>query len=315
MKVYRDIKKFIPVPKAIVTVGTFDGVHLGHQAILKRMVNEAKASGGETVVITFYPHPRQVLNLDSSNLRFISTQEKKIERLKEIGIDNLIIIEFTKDFSRIPSETFIKDYIIKIIHPVKLVVGYDHHFGKNRMGDYKQLFDLGIEYHFKVERVPAQDVEHIAVSSTKIRNALNLGDVVRANSLLGYQYTIYGKVCHGNKLGRTWGFPTANLEFPPEYKLITTRGVYACFVDYNGKSYQGMTNIGKRPTITDEGELTIEVNIFDFDEDIYDKTISIRFVERLRDEKKFDSTDHLKKQLEMDKTKAKEVLSKHLSIS
>lgn len=307
MKIYHDINDFKPIPNPIVTVGTFDGVHLGHQAILKKMVGEAREIGGETVVITFYPHPRQVLNGDRS-LQFITSQEKKIELLDQLGVDNLIVIRFTKEFSRTTSEQFIKKYIIDKIHPVKLIVGYDHHFGKNRMGDYKLLFDLSVQYNFKVERIPARDVENIAVSSTKIRNALMIGDVGRANSLLGYQYTIYGSVSHGNGLGRTFGFPTANIEIPDEYKLIAARGVYACFVDYKGTVYQGMANIGLRPTISDHGALTVEVNIFDFDQDIYNETIGIRFVERLRDEKKFESKEMLIKQLTTDRKFAKTVL-------
>ncbi|MDR0970473.1 MAG: bifunctional riboflavin kinase/FAD synthetase [Lentimicrobiaceae bacterium] len=306
MKIYHNINDFKPVPNPIVTVGTFDGVHLGHQAILKKMIDEARKIGGETVVLTFYPHPRQVLHGDNS-LR-ITSQEKKIELLDQLGIDNLIVINFTKEFSRTTSEQFIKKYIIEGIHPVKLIVGYDHHFGKNRMGDYNLLFDLSTQYNFKLEHIPARNVENIAVSSTKIRNALTQGNVGRANSLLGYQYTIYGNVSHGNGLGRTFGFPTANIEIPDEYKLIAARGVYACFVDYKGIAYQGMANIGLRPTISDYGVLLVEVNIFDFDQDIYGETIGIRFVERLRDEKKFDSKELLISQLIDDRKQAKTIL-------
>lgn len=310
MKIYRNINDFVGVENAIVTIGTFDGVHLGHQAILKKMIDDARAINGETVVVTFFPHPRIVLHIDSSSLRFISNQDKKIQRLEQIGIDNLIIIEFTKEFSRTSSENFIKEYIVDKIKPAKLIVGYDHHFGKNRIGDFKLLYDLGQRFSFKVERVGAQDVENIAVSSTKIRKALEAGDVLKANKLLGYHYAICGKVVHGNEVGRTIGFPTANIETPNEYKLITAGGVYACRVDLKGKTYDGMGNIGYRPTVAN-GELTIEVNIFGFDQDIYGEEICISFIDRIRDEHKFENLQALKEQLVKDKIVVTEVLSKH----
>jgi len=308
VKIYHNIEDFVPVNNAIVTIGTFDGVHLGHQAILKKMIEDARAVNGETVVITFYPHPRLVLQIDSSSLKFISTQKRKIERLEAIGIDNLIIIEFTKSFSRTSSETFIKKFIVEPIKPYKLVVGYDHHFGKNRIGDYKLLYDLGQLFQFKVERIAAQDVENIAISSTKIRKALELGNVSKANRLLGYNYSICGKVVRGNQIGRTIGFPTANIETPNQYKLITAGGVYACQVDYEGKLYDGMGNIGYRPTVSDS-ELTIEVHIFDFDKEIYDEEITISFIDRIRDEHKYDSLETLRQQLEKDRIAAKACLA------
>lgn len=310
MKIYRNINDFVAVENAIVTIGTFDGVHLGHQAILKKMIADAREINGETVVVTFYPHPRIVLHIDSSGLRFISNQDKKIQRLEQIGIDNLIIIEFTKEFSRTSSENFIKEYIVEKIKPAKLIVGYDHHFGKNRIGDFKLLYDLGQRFNFKVERVGAQDVENIAVSSTKIRKALEAGDVLKANKLLGYHYAICGKVVHGNEVGRTIGFPTANIETPNEYKLITAGGVYACRVDLNGETYDGMGNIGYRPTVAN-GELTVEVHIFNFDQEIYGQEICISFIDRIRDEHKFENLQALREQLEKDKVKAIEVLAKH----
>jgi len=304
VKIYHDIKDFVPVNNAIVTIGTFDGVHLGHQAILNKMIANAREVNGETVVITFYPHPRLVLHIDSSNLKFISTQKRKIERLESLGIDNLIIIEFTKAFSRISSEAFIRDIIVEPIKPYKLVVGYDHHFGKNRIGDFKLLYDLGQKFQFKVERIAAKDVENIAVSSTKIRKALEMGNVAKANQLLGYYYAISGKVVHGNQIGRKIGFPTANIETPNQYKLITAGGVYACQVEYAGMLYDGMGNIGFRPTVSDS-ELTVEVNIFDFDKEIYDEEIIISFIDRIRDEHKFENLEALRLQLEKDSIAAK----------
>jgi len=309
VKIYYDINAFVPVPNAVVTVGTFDGVHLGHQAIFNKMIEEASEINGETVVITFHPHPRIVLQLESSNLRFISTQEMKIRRLANMGIQNLIIIPFTKEFSRTRSETFIKEYIVDRIRPAYLVIGYDHHFGKNRMGDFRKLYDMGHRYGFKVDRIPAQDVENIAISSTKIRKALDAGDVHKANRLLGYAYSLTGKVVHGNELGRTIGFPTANIALEDQYKLITAAGVYACQVEWKSELYKGMGNIGYRPTIN-EGDLTIEVHIFDFDADIYDEEITISFIERIRDEKRFDSMQALRDQLGHDSKKAREILAR-----
>ncbi len=310
MKVFGNIIETRNIPHAIVTIGTFDGVHLGHQAIFNKMKALAQGIGGETVVVTFHPHPRQVLNIDSSNLRFLCTPEEKLKKFEEFDIDNVVIINFTKEFSRTPSEVFIKDYIIDNIKPAYIVVGYDHHFGKNRMGDFDLLTDLMKKYNFKVERVAAQDVENIAVSSTKIRNALAVGNVKGANRLLGYTYSITAEVVVGNKIGRTLGFPTANLELSREYMLINNRGVYACLVDYEGQTYKAMANIGLRPTIGDRSEDNpiIEVNLFDFDGDLYGKQIHVRFIDRIRDEEKFEGLDELKAQLERDKKAVRNLL-------
>ena len=310
MKVFHNIIEARNIPNAVVTIGTFDGVHLGHQAIFKKMKALAQSVGGQTVVVTFQPHPRQVLNIDSSNLRFLCTPEEKLKKFEEFAIDNVLIINFTKEFSRTPSEVFIKDYIIDHIKPAYIVVGYDHHFGKNRMGDFSLLNDLKRKYNFKVERIAAQDVENIAISSTKIRNALAVGNVKSANRLLGYTYSVTAEVVVGNKIGRTLGFPTANLELPREYMLINRGGVFACLVDYNGLIYNAMANIGHRPTIGDRGEdqPIIEVNLFDFDGDLYGKQIRVRFIDRIRDEVKFDSLDELKAQLEQDRDNAYKLL-------
>ena len=310
MKVFRNIIEARNIPNAVVTIGTFDGVHLGHQAIFNKMKALAQSVGGQTVVVTFSPHPRQVLNIDSSNLRFLTTPEEKLKKFEEFGIDNVVIINFTKEFSRTPSEVFIKDYIIDHLKPAYIVVGYDHHFGKNRMGDFDLLNDLKKKYGFKVERIAAQDVEHIAISSTKIRNALAQGNVKSANRLLGYPYAVTAEVVRGNEIGRTIGFPTANLELPREYMMFGRGGVFACLVDYNGVTYKAMANIGHRPTIGDraEGDMLIEVNLFDFDGDLYGKPITVRFIDRIRDEVKFEGLPELKAQLERDREKAKELL-------
>ena len=309
MKVFRNIIAARNIPHAVVTIGTFDGVHLGHQAIFAKMKSLAQSVGGQTVVVTFDPHPRQVLNIDSSNLRFLCTPEEKLKKFEEFGIDNVVIINFTKEFSRTPSEVFIKDYILDNIKPAYIVVGYDHHFGKNRMGDFEQLNDLKKRYNFQVERVAAQDIDNIAISSTKIRNALAVGNVKSANRLLGYTYSITAEVVVGNKIGRTLGFPTANLELPREYMLLNG-GVYACLVDYDGQRFKAMANIGHRPTIGDRSEDNpiIEVNLFDFDGDLYGKQIRVSFIDRIRDEEKFEGLVELKSQLEQDRNSAYKLL-------
>ena len=308
MKIYHDFTDFIKVPNAIVTIGTFDGVHQGHRAILEDMVNAAKEIDGETVVITFYPHPRQVLNIDSANLRFITTQEEKIKQLENIGIDNLIVVNFTREFSQVPSDVFIRDYVIEKINPIKIVIGYDHHFGNNRTGDFGLLQDLASQYDFEVQRIEAHDVENIAVSSTKIRNSLQRGDVEHANLLLGYQYSYVGKVVSGNKIGREIGYRTANLDVKREYRLINIPGVYATYADFEDKVYKSMTYIGKKPTINAGNDENIEVHIFDFDGDIYEKDVKIRFVKRIRDERKFDSLEELKQQIMIDEKQIRELL-------
>ena len=307
MKIYNCIKDFEPVKNTVVTIGTFDGVHLGHRAIFNKMMQEAAKIDGETVVITFYPHPRIVLGLDSSKLKFINTQEKKINRLEEAGIDHLIIVSFTKQFAGISSYDFIKDFVVEKINPSKLIIGYDHHFGKNRRGSFDQLAELGREFGFTVEQVEEQKKNDMPISSTKIRTLLEAGKVSAANMLLGYEYSITGKVVPGNAIGRGIGFPTANIEIADEFKLIAAVGVYACRVYWMGKSYKGMSNIGYRPTIN-KGELTIEVNIFNFDQQIYDQQITISFVERMRDEKKFKDKEALIEQLKVDKVNALKLL-------
>ncbi len=311
MEIINCIKNFKSVPNAIVTIGTFDGVHLGHRAVFDKMKTDAKTIGGKTVVLTFYPHPRLILNKDIKNLKFINTQAKKIERLKAAGIDYLIIIPFTKEFAELSSEQFLKQYIVDIIKPVKMVIGYDHHFGKNRRGSFDLLLNLGYEYNFAVEKVSPLIIDGITISSTKIRNLLKEGKVSEANDLLGYEYSITGKVVRGNGIGRTIGYPTANISIKDEYKLIAANGVYACRVETEGKIFSGMGNIGTRPTI-DHGELTIEVNIFDFDKKIYDEEITIFFVTRLRNERKFSNLETLKGQLASDKKHTIELLQKNI---
>ena len=299
VKIYYDIDNFKRVPNAIVTTGTFDGVHRGHQEILRKAVNRAREIGGESVVVTFYPHPRQVLN-GGTNIKFITTQEAKIQLLESLGIDNLIIIKFTKEFSAISSEDFIKDFVVKKIHPAVLIIGYDHRFGNNRKGDFGMLFELESQYHFKVEKIQEQDVDNVAVSSTKIRHFLENGDIKSANKLLGYEFSYFGKVIHGQQIGHKIGYPTANIEVAEEFQLIEKPGVYATFVEYDGKSYPAMTYIGKRPTMHDNRPQSIETHIISFDKNLYDKEIKIRFVDFVRDDEKFDNFEALKRQIDVD---------------
>lgn len=308
MKIYNNFNDYQKVANAIVTIGTFDGVHLGHQTILKDMVRVAKEIKGESVVVTFYPHPRQVLRIDDGNLRFITTQEEKIRLLENIGIDNLIIVNFTEEFSRLSSESFITDYVIKNISPVKIVVGYDHHFGNNRKGDFNLLNDLGERYDIEVQRIPAKDVENIAVSSTKIRHSLQQGDVCYANRLLGYQYAYFGKVVDGAKIGRELGYPTANVYVDREYRLIESPGVYATYIEIDKIIYKSMTYIGNKPTLDKDEKESVEVHIFDFNDDIYGKHVKIRFVKKIREEQKFKDLETLKHQIQIDEKEIRELL-------
>ena len=311
MKIIQNNIQARNIKNAVVTIGTFDGVHLGHQAIFKEMRRFAKEIGGETVVVTFHPHPRQVLSIGTERLRFICSQEEKLKKFEEFGIDNVVIIPFTKEFASTPSDVFIRDYIIERIHPAIIVVGYDHHFGKNRMGDFQMLNKLGQQYGFKTVQVEAQDIDEVAVSSTKIRNYLWVGNVKAANQLLGYPYSVQGVVVKGNEIGRTIGFPTANLDIPNEFMMINNPGVYACQTVIDGKTYDAMANTGLRPTIGDraDGDFIIEVNIFDFNGDLYGKTLKVWFIERIRDEVKFSGLETLKIQLEHDREEAKKILS------
>jgi len=300
LKIYRSLSEFKGTNYAVVTVGTFDGLHLGHQKIIQRMIALAKENHGETILVTFDPHPRLVVHKNSKDLKFINTQKKKFDLLEKLGIDHIIIIPFDKEFAKTSSEDFIGKYLVDKLAVKKLIVGYDHHFGKNREGNYDQLYLLGQKYGFEVEEIKAQYIDDVAVSSTQIRNALMEGKVKNANRMLGYEYSITGIVVEGNKIGRSIGFPTANIEIEDKFKLIAAGGVYACKVAYNGKLFKGMGNIGTRPTVGINGLVT-EVHIFDFDKDIYGEEISIFFIDRIRDEVKFENLEELKKQLRTDK--------------
>lgn len=310
MKIYQGLEAFKKVRNPVVTVGTFDGVHLGHGRIFQRMINLAKDCDGETVVVTFHPHPRLVIHPDSKDLKFINNRERKNKLIEGYGIDHLVIIPFTQEFAKTSARTFIEKILFDQIGICQLVVGYDHHFGKNREGSFDELLVLADELGFKVEKIPVQDIDNIAISSTKIRSALKDGEIKKANTLLGYEYSITGEVVEGNKIGRKIGFPTANIELKYEYKLITAIGVYACRVQWKDKMFLGMGNIGYRPTINNS-DLTIEVHIFDFDEEIYGDTITIFFVDRIRDEVKFKDLEALKEQLSCDQETVLKLFASH----
>ena len=300
LKIYHGTENIPPIKSAVVTVGTFDGLHLGHQKIIARMKEIAKRLNGETVLVTFSPHPRRVLYEDSKDLKLILTDKKKYELLEKFGIDHLIVIPFTKEFAKKSPAEFVKEILVKKTGMKYYVIGYDHRFGKGRGSTYEEIMELARQYGFEVEKVDAVVIDGITVSSTKIRQALKEGNIRLANKMLGFEYSITGKVVEGDKIGRTLGYPTANLEISDEYKLIAAKGVYACRVERKGKMYYGMGNIGYRPTINGNKDLRTEVHIFDFNEMIYGEEITVYFVDRIRDEKKFKNLDELKKQLQED---------------
>jgi riboflavin kinase/FMN adenylyltransferase len=304
VKIHYDIESIPALNITAVTTGTFDGVHLGHKIIIERLIAAARTIGGESVLLTFYPHPRMVLFPDDDQIKMLNTPIEKENLLQASGIDHLVVIPFTKKFSRLSSLEFVRNILSNTLKAKKLVIGYDHHFGRNREGSFAHLLEFGSLYGFQVEEIPAQDIDHVAISSSKIRQALASGDLNTANSYLGYEYNITGKVIKGKQLGRTIGYPTANIEINDSYKLIPAIGVYAVKIKYALNIYNGMLSIGKNPTVTENGPLTIEVNIFDFDLEIYNKQITVYFYKKLRDEEKYDSINQLKSQLAIDKENA-----------
>jgi riboflavin kinase/FMN adenylyltransferase len=308
MKVYQGLDEFEKLPNAVVTSGTFDGVHIGHQKILQRLREIADSIGGDTVLITYWPHPRLVLYPNDESLKLISTIEEKIDLLRMQGVDHLVILAFTKEFSQLTSEQFIRQVLIDKIGTRKLVIGYDHRFGKNREGGFEHLKANATQYGFEVEEIPRQDIDDIGVSSTRIRQALQAGMITVANENLGFYYSLSGTVTQGNKLGRTMGYPTANIRINDSYKLIPADGVYAVYVYLSDNiRRKGMMNIGVRPTV--DNQRNIEVNIFDFNESIYDQPIRVELVELIRREQKFASLDALKEQLHLDKAAAEKLLA------
>jgi len=309
LKVYHNLDEFKPLKQAIATVGTFDGVHIGHQKLLKRIQELADKEGGETVLLTFHPHPRLVLFPDDNDLKLITTLEERIDRLSQTGLNHLIIHPFTTEFSRTTAIEYVRDILVEQIGVKKLVIGYDHHFGRNREGSLENLKDLAPTYGFNVEEIPAQEIKDVNVSSTKIRNALNEGDVKKANSFLGYHFQLSGTVVKGSEIGSSLGFPTANIEVDNPNKIIPAPGVYATQAFINGREYKSMTNLGFRPTVHENSQLTIEAHLFNFDKDIYGETITLRFIDRIREEVKFDNRESLKDQIAKDAGIVQKVLA------
>lgn len=294
----------------MVTTGTFDGVHLGHRRILERLKEIARNEGGETVVLTFSPHPRLVLFPDDNDLKLLNTQEEKITLLETCGIDHLIIYPFTRQFSRLNATEYVRDLLVNAIGTRKLVIGYNHQFGRNREGSFEQLQELAPVYDFAVEEIPRKDIDDVAISSTRIRHALQEGNVAVANKYLGYAYRITGTVVGGDKIGRTLGFPTANIHVPDQNKLIPAAGIYAVKVHVKGSPYNGMLYIGKRPTLEQgTNNLVIEVNLFDFNDDLYHKPVTIEFIEYIRSDRKLESMDALREQMSLDRESAIKILS------
>ena len=308
MKIHHSIEGFPSGIKTIVTIGTFDGVHKGHKAIINRINEIAKKEGLESVLLTFYPHPRHVLFPDDQELRLINTIEEKKEALRNTDLQNLVIHKFTKEFSRTNSVNFIRDVLVNKLNMKYMVVGFNHHFGKNREGAYDNLLEMSELYDFRIEKIEPQDVDGVTLSSTKIRNAIKDGDIKKANSYLCCNFSILGKVVSGNKIGSSIGFPTANIKIDNQWKILPADGVYAVKVYLNNAQHYAMLNIGKRPTITDNRS-AIEVYIFDFSADIYGTDIKVEFVKRIRDEKKFNDLEALKSQLKIDAINCKQIFN------
>ncbi len=310
MKVIENYKNFSISKKSIVTIGTFDGVHVGHQKIMEQLVATAQENNANSVLLTFFPHPRMVLQKDNS-LKLINTIPEKIEILEKTGLDYLIIHPFDKDFSRLTAFDFVRTILVNHLNTAELVIGYDHRFGKNREGNFEQLQEYGHMYDFKVTEIPAQDINQISVSSTKIRNAILNAEIEKANEYLGYSFSLEGTVVSGEKLGNTIGYPTANIDLLESYKLIPKTGAYLIRSFLNGKTVYGMMNIGNRPTVNGVKE-TIEVHFFDLNKDLYGRQLTIELLTFLRDEQKFSSIEELKKQLFLDKEKSLELISAHI---
>ena len=311
IQVHRNIEHLPSFSKAVITIGTFDGVHQGHQQIIKLLKEEAEAVNGETVIITFHPHPRKILAGGKSEVKIIYTLEEKIELLDKQGIQHVVVVEFNNDFANQTAEEYVENFLVKKFHPHTIIIGYDHKFGKNRSGNYQLLEKLGETFNYRVREIPEQILNNVIISSTKIREALLHSSIDTANMYLGHPYFFSGKVIEGNKLGRTIGYPTANLHIEDPEKIVPKNGVYAVSVTIadSKQIFNGMMNIGNRPTINGTSR-TVEVHIFDFDQTIYGEKMKVYVKHYLRSEKKFDGLDKLKEQLAIDKLQATDFLEK-----
>jgi riboflavin kinase/FMN adenylyltransferase len=307
MKIYNHIDEFRAVKGAVVTIGTFDGVHQGHRKIISNIVELAKASGGESVILTFFPHPRMILHPEDQSLKLITTIAEKALLLEALGVDHLIITPFSRDFSNQSPQEYIERVLVDQIGTKKIVIGYDHRFGKDRSGGLADLQALGPLYGFDVTEIPEQDINEVAVSSTRIRTALLSSDIATANDFLGYPFFLTGKVIRGDQIGRKIGYPTANIYPHEAYKLVPGDGIFAVNFMVDNAQYQGMAYIGQRPTVNGLTR-NIEVNIFDFDFDIYNQSVCVEFLHYIRGDIRFNSLDALKAQLAQDKVDVLEVL-------
>lgn len=306
MEIIHSIFDFASTQKTFVTIGTFDGVHVGHQKIIKKLVEEAQKTEKKSVLLTFFPHPRMVLQKEAT-IKLINTINERAKLLKKTGLDYLIIHPFDKDFSQLTAFDFVRDILANKLNTTKLIIGYDHHFGKNREGNIEQLTKYSSEFNFEVEEIPAQDIDEVLVSSTKIRKALLEGNIAIANNFLGYRFSISGKVVSGRQLGGKIGYPTANLKVNDTYKLIPKTGVYVVKSSIDNKNIFGMMNIGNRPTVDGKNQ-TIEVHFFDFHQNLYEKDLTIEMLHFIRDEQKFESIDHLISQLKKDEQTSRDFI-------
>ncbi|AMD85216.1 riboflavin kinase / FMN adenylyltransferase [Capnocytophaga haemolytica] len=307
MKIITDLSNFTADRGTVVTIGTFDGVHCGHQKIIKRLTEAAKAEGLLSTVFTFFPHPRMIVQHDTQ-LRLLHTLAEKQTLLAALGVDLLIVQPFDKKFSQMSAEEFVEELLVKHLRVQKVIIGYDHRFGKNRTADIRDMHRFGEHYGFAVEEISAQEVDEVSVSSTKVREALLSGQVEKAESYLGVPYSLTGKVVHGQKLGRTLGYPTANIQVEEDYKLIPADGVYVVYSLLEGRKVYGMMSIGKNPTIADKGS-SIEVHFLDYDGDLYDKSLTVYFIKYLRAEQKFASVAALQQQIEQDEEQSRKAIA------
>jgi len=309
MQVHRDIEHLPVFRNAVVTIGTFDGVHMGHRQVIDKLKTEAKAVNGETVIITFHPHPRKVVSSTILGIRLINTLDEKIELLKQLGIDHVVVVPFTDAFANQPAEEYVKNFLIDKFHPHTIIIGYDHHFGRDRLGNYRLLEKNAGNYNYQLKEIPKHILENISISSTNIREAILHSDIATADTLLGYEFFFSGVVVHGDKLGRKLGYPTANLKITDEEKIVPGNGIYAVYAQPEGyaERLKGMMSIGFRPTV-DGKKRVVEVNIFDFDEEIYDQTLKVFVKKYLREEIKFDGLEALVKQIDQDKIDSLKVL-------
>jgi riboflavin kinase/FMN adenylyltransferase len=313
VRIFRDLIDLAEFKNSVVTIGTFDGVHLGHQKILNKLKNEANDINGESLLFTFYPHPRMVIFPESHNLKLIQTIDEKIESLREFGLDNLIIYPFTKEFSRLTAFEFVRDILVDKLKVKKLVIGYDHQFGRNREGDIEFLRETANIFDFEVIEISAEEIDEVNVSSTKIRNSIIDGNIARANEFMGKPFQVQGKVVQGKKLGREIGYPTINLQLNNEHKIMPLDGVYAVQVQIAGSKHFGMMNIGINPTINnrDKAEKKHEVHLFDFDQNLYDENVIVLFRKFIREEKTFDNLDALKLQIQTDEKNIRKYFNIH----